>query len=673
MDFTHFFEYEVGIQKIRWSGDQGIGLCPIHEDSKRSFSFHRCTGQCHCFSCGWKGNAYTLAMDKGLPNPEKYLTNSEPFSVSPPTVNSIKSLEPLKNTKSPTEETTVERRETLDKQADKRRTKEIPDKIAELQARYVAQLKPEIIETLKTKHYMGMDENGCYTFHYPSAIKHHKSKDGKKAPYWEGEKDDKDKVIGSHAQIFMEDELADFDKSEPLYICEGEKDAIILPRNAISFSSGCLTVPDDISSLQDFEIIYIAYDNDKPGRLGAEAVAKRIKDKFPTIKVCIVQWESSLPIGYDVYDDAKLKFENFNKAINNSIEYKRGFAVMDTNTLLETYTVPPVHIVENLLVEKGVTLIAGSDGVGKTWFLMQMAFCIATGRDFLGWKVEKRPTLVIQFELSPEQLADRLRPFKKEFGDTDVKFALIGDNLIFDDAWTTIEKTVKENGIRDGVIFIDNIYSSTDKDVSNNHFIKPLLQRINMIKTDTGNAFVAAGHHNKSESKSDEEPLLNKHLITGGKILTNYVSNVFQIGDSSFGTHLRRGKITKIRDGVTDLYNIPVKLEWDEQRCLFSRKGIITNEKVHCINHAKRWEYKIIVSFSEYESHRYSRGKINTFNRERLWEFLTSEENWVRGDSENTKVTRLISRLVEWSFVDKLGHDNYKLNFVAIGELDVEK
>ena len=56
-------------------------------------------------------------------------------------------------------------------------------------------------------------------------------------------------------------------------------------------------------------------------------------------------------------------------------------------------------------------------------------------------------------------------------------------------------------------------------------------------------------------------------------------------------------------------------------------------------------------------------------------EFLlgVAEENWVRGDSENTKVTRLISRLVEWGFVDKLGHDNYKLNFVAIGELDVEK
>ena len=222
-----------------------------------------------------------------------------------------------------------------------------------------------------------------------------------------------------------------------------------------------------------------------------------------------------------------------------------------------------------------------------------MAFCIATGRDFLGWKVEKRPTLVIQFELSPEQLADRLRTFKKEFGNSDVMFALIGDNLIFDDAWTTIDKTVKENGIRDGVIFIDNIYSSTDKDVSNNHFIKPLLQRINMIKTDTGNAIVSVGHHNKPEGKADEEPLLNKHLITGGKILSNYVSIVFQIGDSSFGTHLRRGKITKIRDGVTDLYNIPVKLEWDEQRCLFSRKGIITNEKFHCINHAKRWEYKI--------------------------------------------------------------------------------
>ena len=37
MDYRSFYEFEVGVQKIRMSGVQGIGLCPVHKDTKNDF------------------------------------------------------------------------------------------------------------------------------------------------------------------------------------------------------------------------------------------------------------------------------------------------------------------------------------------------------------------------------------------------------------------------------------------------------------------------------------------------------------------------------------------------------------------------------------------------------------------------------------------------------------
>jgi hypothetical protein len=53
----------------RMSGDEAILLCPVHEqitgkpDHKPSFYFNVESGLCLCFSCGYKGNAYTLWRD----------------------------------------------------------------------------------------------------------------------------------------------------------------------------------------------------------------------------------------------------------------------------------------------------------------------------------------------------------------------------------------------------------------------------------------------------------------------------------------------------------------------------------------------------------------------------------------------------------------------------------
>ena len=115
-------------------------------------------------------------------------------------------------------------------------------------------------------------------------------------------------------------------------------------------------------------------------------------------------------------------------------------------------------------------------------------------------------------------------------------------------------------------------------------------------------------------SYHDEEPILSKGLIHGGKHLTNYVHNVFQIGDSTLGTDLRRGKITKVRDEHCELNGMAFKLNWNREEVLFERGAVITNEKLHVMEAKKRWEMEVIISF-----YNYTNGE--SFNKERIWKF----------------------------------------------------
>ncbi len=73
MDYQRIFEFDFGIQKIKYRGSQGQGLCPFHDDQNPSFSFSTETGLWNCFGCGEKGNAHTLAKILEMPNPNQYI------------------------------------------------------------------------------------------------------------------------------------------------------------------------------------------------------------------------------------------------------------------------------------------------------------------------------------------------------------------------------------------------------------------------------------------------------------------------------------------------------------------------------------------------------------------------------------------------------------------------
>ena len=76
MDYQHFFEYEVGLERLKWKGDEGLSLCPLHDDTKPSFSPNRDTGLWYCHSGCGGGNIYQLAVALNMDNHRQYLDSS---------------------------------------------------------------------------------------------------------------------------------------------------------------------------------------------------------------------------------------------------------------------------------------------------------------------------------------------------------------------------------------------------------------------------------------------------------------------------------------------------------------------------------------------------------------------------------------------------------------------
>ena len=390
------------------------------------------------------------------------------------------------------------------------------------------------------------------------------------------------------------------------------------------------------------------------------------------------------------YIDKHKSIIHTSEAIGNAVSYvpqsqptetksdnqKRTYPIMEISNYYDKHKDKKVEVIcDNLIFNQGTTLIAGSDNTGKTWVAFHLAFSIALGKPFLSWETKKKPVLMVQFELRPHMIKERLDNLFKVYGTNVPNFKIASmsdDDLIFTDAWDKIFNTLKSADFKDGVVIIDNLYTSTDKDISDNQAMKPVLQMIRFVAKERNLAIVLIAHHNKPTGKDiTTEPILAKPLIAGGKQLTNFVDNCLQLGISTFKDNLTRGKITKINTKQCNIHNQAFKIWWDEETCLLEYGGIIPNEKLHCEANKTRWEYNTIVEMSAYSE---TLWKSPRFDRAMLSEFLKDKPEFDRTlhkpDYIKNKTTRFINKVCDWVFVKKTGHNQYELINEVIAELD---
>jgi len=357
--YKTFYKARIESFKINSSGNQATGLCPFHEDNKRSFSVNLETGQWKCFAGCGEGNSFTFADRLDIPRSE-----------TPDWNEIIPDLPPKKKSSDFTGEISFhhgnlsqEKREYW----------------------YKRFISNKTLDNFKIGWY-----NGYYIFPHTDTkgrYMGYKAISEDKKQFW--------KPAGLGNPLFN---ITDIQKAveldKTLIIAEGEKDTLVLKQEgylAVGVS-GVNGFKEDYRDLfKDVRDVVVCFDNDEPGRKGAVRAASILG-----YKARVVFWDDSYPEKFDINDlYVSLSNGNFRETfdgliknagplaeaplipagdkVSDLVEYwnkTRGGKLLGLDTGFDKLN-------DRLCGLRGLTILGAAPKMGKSAFALKLACNVA--------------------------------------------------------------------------------------------------------------------------------------------------------------------------------------------------------------------------------------------------------------------------------------------------------
>ncbi|MBC8555225.1 MAG: AAA family ATPase [Candidatus Brocadiales bacterium] len=346
---------------------------------------------------------------------------------------------------------------------------------------------------------------------------------------------------------------------------------------------------------------------------------------------------------------------------SKSLSKKGGYRVIKLIDAFELDIQKPKMIIEDILNERGNTLLSAEDNVGKSLMANQIGLCIATGTSFLGYHVPTpRKVLLIQHEMENGEQIDRLKKqstlykqLKSDLFGKNVMLHLIedGENLAITDQLEVLNNTLLVHKEIEVVVF-DNIGQSTNVEMTKPDAIRNELKRLKALCRYHSVAFLLVAHHVKVDWSKEMD--LTKRQIQGGKPITDWADNVIQLHTSSMNPNLVLFKISKIRsihndDGESSkLLNQAVWFN-RENNLLFSNRFTVSNWEGHftAVEKHER-ELDFVKELNEYPQPFETNDALN------VGEKFDVSPSTVKG--------YWLPKLVKWGWLKKEGHGKYSVN-----------
>ena len=319
--------------------------------------------------------------------------------------------------------------------------------------------------------------------------------------------------------------------------------------------------------------------------------------------------------------------------------------------------------IDPILPKSGITVLAGTEGSGKSILCSQLALAVVTGQPFLEFEMSKpRKVMIFNFELADEEYARRVT-LQYNYMNTDADVSLFHyktyDGGAFSERWDSIENYCRLDDSKGAVVIVDNMYTSTEKNLSDNSELRPVLKRIRQISDEFGICFILVGHHNKN---TVPEPININH-IQGGKQLTMNADSVIQIAANVNDETVKCLKWTKSRYSGSSLHNKPLKLTLDDN-LTYTRRGIIKSEIAYFTNMNEKMELQALRAFVDI---RLPEGQIEFYTQE-FTSFVAESNNF--NDVSLITAKRWLKRLSEWNIIEKLGHGKYNVKTENLNDYD---
>jgi KaiC/GvpD/RAD55 family RecA-like ATPase len=408
--------------------------------------------------------------------------------------------------------------------------------------------------------------------------------------------------------------------------------------NAVTGTTGAVSIPRDLSQLEGFKEITVVYDNDKAGKDGSAKLSKVLNRRFPKTTIRIAELKGK---GEDITDFFQNgTAEGFQKVLSSAKKIKppvnpntpKPFKLITGSKFMNKKIEYHSPLVLELIPYNSLVCIAGHSGVGKSVFVHQLGLCMALGvKEYVGFKITKPSrVLYLNFEINEQELHTRHQQFIENMDTTNYKGDL--DNFVlnsydkglnlFQDTWERIKATLEVASPPFDMVIVDNLTTSTDIDDERNHRLKPFLQKVCSVR-DLFNATVLIVHHQRQQNLEEKQLYLSQ--VKGGSIFTNTMEMVGQMARSERDESITIFKLTKTR-GIKDskLYQVPLGLRYNDETNWFEYIGIM-NEQKHLEKPKKTDRDKALESMPENFETKQFVGVVQRFDYTEKTAF-----NWLR-------------------------------------------
>lgn len=223
----------------------------------------------------------------------------------------------------------------------------------------------------------------------------------------------------------------------------------------------------------------------------------------------------------------------------------------------------PTYLVDGLIANIGLNIIAGSPNVGKSWLTLDIAKCVSRGESLFGkLETKKQNVLIIELDDHLSVLQDRMKLIGLTNEDnitvwTGERFHLTGDETEAE----SVINYIKEKNI--GLVIIDAFISIHDKNENESVQIMPILKELRTISVRCNCVILLLHHQRKATGFSGREA----DSIRGSNALEAEAMAILQVSKLSKekATRLSQSK-NKIGKRVEPIYFIIEDTELNGQK-----------------------------------------------------------------------------------------------------------
>jgi hypothetical protein len=267
----------------------------------------------------------------------------------------------------------------------------------------------------------------------------------------------------------------------------------------------------------------------KPTAENFAAVVREMKRKALTARI-LAKIEGQAKSGELDLDEVRPDLEAYD-ALGKPIIQAEPFdpdKVLMTGSIMQTLDIHVNWIVDKLIPERGLTLIYGPGGVGKTFLALAIAKAVSRGDPFLGLATKQKPVFYIDRENPWPLLVERVR----KMNILDVRFWHLSFSVqppkLDAETWEIYKKLPTG-----GLIFFDTARSCHDGDENSSKDVGLIMNRVKELR-ELDNT-IALLHHT---------PRLNEKAVKGSTAWEDLADQVLAFH------RVRRGSLQEIKEEI---------------------------------------------------------------------------------------------------------------------------